>query len=169
MNATNQPLVLKAGEAVGTYTAVAEEDIERQLADTVHHVRQEKPLGQPGGQVPEHLRTLYEAAVDNCSDSREAHSLRALLCQYSSVFSTGDQDMGKTELVEHSIPLVPGARPFRQAPHRLGPAKEFEAEKQVRDLRQRGLIEPGQGAWSSPVVLVRKKDGTWKFASTTDA
>ena len=36
-------------------------------------------------------------------------------------------------------------------------------EKQVEKLLAQGVIEPGTGAWSSPVVLVRKKDGSWRF------
>ena len=45
----------------------------------------------------------------------------------------------------------------------LGPEKEAESPKQVQDLLQRGLIEPAGGAWSSPSVLVRKKDQSWRF------
>jgi len=33
----------------------------------------------------------------------------------------------------------------------------------VQDLLDRDLIEPVHGAWSSPVVLVKKKDGSWRF------
>jgi len=33
----------------------------------------------------------------------------------------------------------------------------------VQNLLNRDLIEPGHGAWSSSVVLVRKKDGSWRF------
>ena len=36
-------------------------------------------------------------------------------------------------------------------------------QRQVEGLLERGLIEPANGAWSSPVVLVRKKDGAWRF------
>ena len=69
-------------------------------------------------------------------------------------------------MVEHSIPLVEGARPIRQPPHRLGPQKEAEADRQVQELLEKGLIKPANGAWSSPVVMVRKKDGDGGFAST---
>ena len=89
--------------------------------------------------------------------------LAALLGRYVTVFSTGDDDVGITSDVKHSIPLKEGTRPIRQPPHRLGPDKEAEAERQVKDLLKRGLIEPAGGAWSSPVVLVRKKDGKWCF------
>ena len=59
--------------------------------------------------------------------------------------------------------MTEGTKAIRQPPHRLGPQKEIEAEKQVQALLKQGLIEPGSGAWSSPVVLVRKKDGSWRF------
>ena len=71
--------------------------------------------------------------------------------------------MGLTSLVKHSIPVVPETRPIRQPPHRLGPEKEAEAERQVQELLKKGLIEPAGGAWSSPVVLVKKKDQSWRF------
>jgi len=35
--------------------------------------------------------------------------------------------------------------------------------RQVQDLLDRDLIEPAHGAWSSPVVLGKKKDGSWRF------
>jgi hypothetical protein len=65
--------------------------------------------------------------------------------------------------VQHSKTIAPGARPVKQRARRLGPEKEREVEKQVCDLAKHGLIEPGSGAWSSPVVLVRKKDNSWRF------
>ena len=79
------------------------------------------------------------------------------------MFSRNDQDVGRTDLVEHSIPVQEGTRPIRQPPHRLGPQKEQEAERQIQDLLARGMIEPASGAWSSPVVLVKKKDQSWRF------
>jgi hypothetical protein len=87
---------------------------------------------------------------------RKGHVAR-VLHRYGSVFSTGGMDIGHTNLVKHTIPVVEGTRPIRQPPHRLGPEKQSIAEKQVEELLSRGLIEPSSAAWSSPVVLVKKK------------
>lgn len=80
-----------------------------------------------------------------------------LLTKYSDVFSQGDSDIGQTKLVEHSIPVLEDTKPIKHLPRRLGPEKEKQVEKQVNKLLEQGLIYPGEGAWSHPVVLVRKK------------
>ena len=80
-----------------------------------------------------------------------------LLTQYSSVFSSDDSDVGQTNLVTHSIPVGLGTAPIRQAPRRLGVEKNQEVERQVEELVKKKLVVPGDGAWSSPVVLVRKR------------
>ena len=33
----------------------------------------------------------------------------------------------------------------------------------MQDLLARGMIKPASETWSSPVVLVRKKDQSWRF------
>ena len=157
LNPTKQPVELKCGAVVGTYTGVEEDEIEDQPSlDT--------PVCQTTNtNVPEHVKDLFESARNNCETVDQEGQLAELLRKYGTVFSSGEDDVGLTSLVEHGIPIVPGTRPIRQPPHRLGPEKEAEAERQVKDLLDKGLIEPASGAWSSPVVLVRKKDKSWRF------
>jgi len=109
------------------------------------------------------MADLYDGACGNCTSSAERQVLAQLLAEYSDVFSCVDGDMGLTKVISHEIPLAAGTTPIRQPTRHLGPEKEKEVSRQVQDLLDRDLIEPAYGAWSSPVVLVKKKDGSWRF------
>ena len=65
--------------------------------------------------------------VINCQNAEQARKLATLLAKYGSVFSTGDDDMGRTPLMDLSIPVKDGTRLIRQTPYRLGPKKEAKA------------------------------------------
>lgn len=64
---------------------------------------------------------------------------------------------------DHSIPLIPGAPPFTIRPYRYPPSLKDEIERQVAEMVQLGIIRPSSSPFSSPVLLVRKKDGTFRF------
>ena len=81
-----------------------------------------------------------------------------LLTAYRNVFSKGDSDVGQTDLVQHSIPLLEGTKPSQQPSRQLGTEKNKEIEGQVAQLVKERMVEPTDCAWSSPVVLVHKKD-----------
>jgi len=86
-----------------------------------------------------------------------------LLREYNDVFSSGDHDVGLTRVIRHEIPLAAGTVLIQQPTRRLGPEEEKQVNRQVRDFLYRSLIEPAHSAWNSPVVLVRKKNGSWWF------
>ena len=70
----------------------------------------------------------------HCNNFTESVHLAELLIKYQDIFGASDQDVRRTDLVHHSNPLVDEAKPIRQPPHRLGPAKELETERQVQEL-----------------------------------
>jgi hypothetical protein len=63
----------------------------------------------------------------------------------------------------HTIPLIPGARPVNIRPYRYAPVLKSEIEKQVHDMLEAGLIQPSSSPFSSPVLLVKKKDKSYRF------
>lgn len=88
---------------------------------------------------------------------------RVLPNQHQPFFSQDKFDIGQTLATKHNIPLEAHARPCKRQPHCHGPVQQAEIERQVTDFRAQGLIWPGHGVWSSPVVLVQKKDGSWRI------
>ena len=110
---------------------------------------------------PEHLVQLYTEAKVNIDEEHDI-KIRALLSNYSDVFSQGDHDIGRTTMIKHSIHTTCPA-PIRQHPRRPPMGQRGEIEKQVEDMLNRGIITPSSSPWSSPVVLVDKKDGTKRF------
>ena len=113
------------------------------------------------GELPDHLKDLYERTVDLVPES-DRPLVREMLCKFQDVFSRDDKDLGRTSLVQHHIETG-DAKPIKQAPRRLPPQHRNDLEKQVLDLLDRGLIEPSDSAWASPVVMVKKSDGSLRL------
>lgn len=63
----------------------------------------------------------------------------------------------------HSIPLQPGVQPVNVKPYRYSPTQKDEIEKQIKQMLQQGIIRASSSPFASPVLLVKKKDGTWRF------
>jgi hypothetical protein len=59
--------------------------------------------------------------------------------------------------------LVPGAMPINARPYHYSPQLKTEIEEQVKELLQAGLITHSHSPFSSLVLLVKNKDGTWHF------
>ena len=167
LNPTEAPLTVKVGDVLGFYQAVEEVQPWHQSdgESSSHVVRRvnESPIDDTDT-IPSHVRHIYDGALDAVSPGEDSRAVARLLTEYADVFSSGADDIGLTTLVQHSIPMQPGSKPRRQPARRLGPEKDAEVERQVQKLQAQGLIEPGDGEWSSPVVLVRKADGkSWRL------
>jgi len=85
-----------------------------------------------------------------------------VLTQYEDVFSD-PQTLPPQRSYDHSIPLLPGSIPINSKPYHYSPHHKSEIERQVQQLLQAGLICHSHSPFASPVLLVKKKDGTWRF------
>lgn len=84
---------------------------------------------------------------------------QALIDQIASLFQE-PTELPPSRACDHDIPLIPGARPVNIRPYRYPPALKDEIEKQVSEMLSKGIIQPSTSLFSSPVLLVKKKDGS---------
>ncbi|KRX51502.1 Retrovirus-related Pol polyprotein from transposon, partial [Trichinella sp. T9] len=104
-------------------------------------------------------RALVDGA--ECS-ARSKRALRSILRKCGRAISRGEADLGRTSLVKHRIETG-GAQPVKLPPRRLPQAQREVVDRLIREMLHAGVIETASGPWSSPVVLVRKKDGSPRF------
>ncbi|GJX58361.1 retrotransposon-related protein [Tanacetum coccineum] len=64
---------------------------------------------------------------------------------------------------DHKIPLVPNTPPINIRPYRHPPSQKDAIEVMVKELMDSGVIRASQSSFSSPIVMVKKKDGTWRM------
>lgn len=70
--------------------------------------------------------------------------------------------LGSTHLIEHRIDTG-DAIPIKQRYYRLSPEKKRIISEQVDEMLNLDVIEPCESPWSSPVLVVTKKDGNPRF------
>lgn len=82
-----------------------------------------------------------------------------VLDKFQSTFRDPD-GLPPSRLTDHRISLIPGARPVNVNQYRYPHFQKSEIERLTREMLQQGLIRPSIISFSSPVLLVRKKDGS---------
>ena len=113
------------------------------------------------GSQDTNIQKLLEGCKDNLN-KLQLIKVRNFLLRYANLFSKNDGDIGRTGLVKHKIDTG-NTIPIRQRPRRIPFAREQEVEDMIRDMKENGVIEPSSSPWCSPVVLVKKKDGSTRF------
>ncbi|KAJ0668240.1 putative nucleotidyltransferase, Ribonuclease H [Helianthus annuus] len=108
------------------------------------------------------LLQIEQPHTDSFSTQTPCLAIRKLLKQFDRVFRE-PEGLPPIRSQDHQIPLIADARPVSTRPYRQPYYQKSEIEKQVRELLQQGLIRPSHSPFSSPVLLVKKSDGTWRF------
>ena len=144
-----------------------------QPVDTVLGELADKPATGSSAKVADSPMLLSEAktVIDNLGISLQQAALTPDQKDQITIFLAGQRDifaadmseLGETHLTTHRIDTG-DAPPIKQRPYRTAPALNAEIERQVNDMLRHDVIRPSTSPWSSPVVLVKKKDGTYRFA-----
>ncbi|KAF8048148.1 hypothetical protein N665_2640s0001 [Sinapis alba] len=90
--------------------------------------------------------------------------IECLLQEYRDVFPD-DNPVGLPPIrgIEHQIDFVPGASLPNRPAYRTNPVETKELQKQVNELLGKGHIRESMSPCAVPVLLVPKKDGSWRM------
>ena len=93
--------------------------------------------------------------------ARQKKELSKLLEDFKDVFARKDFKLGNTDLIENELHMKgpPICQPYRRQ------NLEFRRHKQdqLKEMLEQEIIRPLCSPWASPVVMVKKKDGTLRF------
>ena len=106
-----------------------------------------------------HLSALAE---DGTTETPIPQDILRVLEQFIDVFEE-PKSLPPRRSCDHRIPLIPGAQPVNLQPYRYNPELKTEIESQVQELLDASIIQRSSSAFSSPALLVKKKDDTWRL------
>ncbi|POS82770.1 hypothetical protein EPUL_005785, partial [Erysiphe pulchra] len=149
MNVNGYPVTLKKGSVLGDCSTIS--SVVRRVQHSEAKCRS----------LPKELVSFVNDACQDLSPE-QLGEVKKLLTEYQDVFDIGAGHRGRTDIVQHRIDTG-DAKPIRQIPRRLPLAKREEADLIIKEMESDGIIEPSKSPWVSPVVLVKKKDGSSRF------
>ena len=103
--------------------------------------------------------SLQDVQINPQLDESQQQVINSLLEEYQE----GLTDMpGLTNLGEHDIKLL-NKEPIKSKPYPLPHALRGEVTKEVQKMIDLGVVEPSSSPYASPIVMVKKKDGSIRF------
>jgi hypothetical protein len=118
--------------------------------------RMEKLLKKGHSAVIAQLHAIQATETPSVSQDPQA-----ILSKHQFVFSTPQGIPPSHGVHDHSIPLVPRSLPPNIRLYHHPFSQKNEIEKMVQELLNAGIIRPSTSPYSSPVVMVLKKEGSW--------
>nr|CAB3504899.1 unnamed protein product [Digitaria exilis] len=98
-----------------------------------------------------------------CSITEKTVADVPVVCEYPDVFPDDLPGLPPDRDIEFEINLEPGTAPIAQRPYRMSVDELEELKKQLHELKEKGYIRPSASPWASPVLFVKKKDGSMRM------
>ena len=156
MNNSDLPVKLFAGTRIGEISPVRVEEQSPDIS-TISATSPPPPTPSKKGPVAVNL--------DSCKvTASEKQELKTLLEDYRDVFANDDSEVGRTHRAQfhiHTKTQVPVAVKLRRTPSPL----RSEVDSQIKNMEERGIIEPSTSPYSAPILLVPKTDGSYRFCA----
>ena len=172
-NASHEAIVIPAGTAI-SYVDSAVLLTQDSASTPTHRVTRHDPgRGESGGSTSHGKRTdrwrktiwlerYFDLAQATANwDAKEVRALKQLLRKHASVWRAPGV-VGKAIGGEHRIDTK-DHRPIALPVRRIAWAERDKIGEEVQKMKAQNVVVDSDSPWSSPPVLVRKKDGSVRF------
>ena len=112
------------------------------------------------GRLERLMAELQLSPGDQTQD--QFQQLQQLISDNADVFALDDSELGCTSLVQHRIETG-NQSPIKQPIRRVPFVYRNKIAEMVESMEKQRVIKPSTSPWSSPVVLVPKKDSSLRF------
>ena len=169
INNTRARKTLKIGTLLGEYRVIKEDDV----SDAVGQCRTTKIKNdlippsisenhQHVGTREERLQQVFSRQDYSHLSEDQQQELQEMLGNNQSVFILDDKELGKFEGIQAHI-NVSDPQPVRSPMYRYPEKAKEVIAGMLDEMEEKGIIEPSNAAWLSPIVLVRKPDNTQRM------
>lgn len=133
-------------------------------AEIIENSELENKLDATPDIKPEEFEKQLELVNLSNLELSQREKLLQLLRANKEAFSTKDAPLGKVDCVVAKIPLNPPDAVVYTPQYRIPHALRETLDEIVEDLLQQDVIKPYVSAFNSPILLVKKPNGSWRFA-----
>ena len=168
VNSSKARITMKAGTLLGTYRKIEETDINLQISECRKTRIQNDLVPQSNGKLNPGISRVemfrHKLSQQDFSHllNEEQTQLRGLLEEHHQVFIVDEHEMGKFKDVQAHI-NVSDSQPVRSPIYRYPEKAKGVISSMLQEMEEKGIIEPSTAAWLSPIVLVKKPDGTQRM------
>jgi len=106
---------------------------------------------------------LLNSLTTHAPTSAMPTSVAELLCSFDDIFLEPTNLPPVRHAHDHKIPLVPGVVPVNKRPYRYAKHQKDIIDGLVKEYLHSGIIQNSSSPYSSPVVLVGKRDCSWRL------
>ena len=171
---------LQSDESLGTFASVSTsadrpksqgtvEQKESCVSGALHPAENARPilvdLDEDENPLDDEERKFSASMKGAVLDKGGLQRFGGLCNQYVPIFARHGYDIGRTKLAHHYITLTttkPVHAPFYKAPP---PEVRREIDQQTEEMIAMGVARESNSPYSAPIVLVKKKDGSWRYCT----
>ena len=156
-NFQQSPVELKEGTKLGLIESVSQSPAVVPRSEASVHC---SPIRLEESKQAELLACL---SIPESSLTVEQHDrIKETLAEFSDVFALSKSELGCCDLVQHGIDTS-GHSPIKLQPYRIPVIQKEKVARMIQEMEDQGVVKASTSPWSSPIVLVPKRDRSLRF------